>query len=100
MRWASLGLRPRVLILLLGLLLLVLVLVFVLKWAPEWLAAGDLKGKDRAEDVGRTRTAVLAALAGLIAIVGAFFTGLAYRLNPAGQITERFTRAIDQLGST
>ncbi len=99
MRWASLGLSGRVLLVLAGLVLLALALVFILKWAPEWLATGDFKGKDRAEEVGRTRTAVLAALAGMIAIVGAVFTGLSYRLNRAGQVTERFTRAIDQLGS-
>lgn len=47
----------------------------------------------------------MATLAGLIA-TGAAFTGLSYRLNREsheldrqGQITERFTRAIDQLGS-
>src|SRR3954447_12289204 len=72
---------------------------FLLKWAPQWLAVKGLRGKDKAEEVGRTRTAVLATLAGLIALTGALFTGLSYRLNRAGQITERFTRAIDQLGN-
>src|SRR3954466_2309887 len=73
---------------------------------PGQVATDGLKGKDRAEEVGRTRTAVLATLAGLIAIVGAVFAGLTYRLNRQGheldradQITERFTRAIDQLGN-
>src|SRR3954447_13018885 len=73
---------------------------FLLKWAPERLATKGLKGKDKAEEIGRTRTAVLATLAGLIAVTGAILTGLSYRLSRAGQITERFTRAIDQLGST
>jgi hypothetical protein len=59
-----------------------------------------LSGKDRAEEIGRARTAFLAILAGALATVGAVFTGLSYRLNRAGQITERFTRAIDQLGSS
>jgi hypothetical protein len=79
---------------------MVALLVCVLKWAPEWLATGGLTGKEKAEEVGRTRTAVLATLAGLIAVVGAIFTGLSYRLNQAGQITERFTRATDQLGNS
>jgi uncharacterized protein YjbI with pentapeptide repeats len=82
----------------LGVGFFVVFVVFVLKWAPELLASDGLKGKDRAEDVGRSRTALLASLAGLIAVAGAVFTGLSYRLNRAGQITERFTRAIDQLG--
>jgi hypothetical protein len=65
---------------------------------------------DARAEVGRVRTALLASLAGLIAAVGAVLSGLTYRLNNRvatqtqdrdlqGQITERFTRAIDQLGS-
>jgi hypothetical protein len=59
----------------------------------------DLTGKDEAEEIGRVRTALLATLAGVIAVIGLIFTGLSYRLNRSGQITERFTRAVDQLGS-
>jgi uncharacterized protein YjbI with pentapeptide repeats len=55
--------------------------------------------KARADDRRAVSTATLAILAGGIATVGAVLTGLSYRLNRAGQITERFTRAIDQLGS-
>jgi hypothetical protein len=69
----------------------------LIKWAPDQLADTGLT-KDASEEVGRVRTALLASVAGLIAVVGAIFTGLSYRLNRAGQITERFTRAIDQLG--
>lgn len=84
----------------LGLTFAALIALVVLKWAPHWFANTEgLSGKDKAEEISRTRTAVLATLAGLIAVVGAIFTGLSYRLNRAGQITERFTRAIDQLGS-
>jgi uncharacterized protein YjbI with pentapeptide repeats len=94
------------------------VALFVLKWAPEWLAQSDLAGKDRAAEVGRTRTAILATLAGVLAAIGAYYTHRTFQLNRetyeltretaarsheldrAGQITERFTRAIDQLGAT
>jgi uncharacterized protein YjbI with pentapeptide repeats len=55
-------------------------------------------GKDKAEEIGWARTYVLAMLAGVVAVTGGIFTGLSYRLNRAGQITDRFTRAIDQLG--
>jgi uncharacterized protein YjbI with pentapeptide repeats len=98
--WTSLGPKSRAAAVVLGLGLASAAVVCVLKWAPEWLATGDLKGKDKAEEISRARTAVLATLAGLIAVVGAIFTGLSYRLNRAGQITERFTRAVDQLGSS
>jgi uncharacterized protein YjbI with pentapeptide repeats len=83
------------------------VVVVLVKVVPPWVASTDhLSGKNRAEEIGRARTAFLAILAGGLATVGAVFTGLSYRLNRqgheldrAGQITERFTRAIDQLGS-
>jgi uncharacterized protein YjbI with pentapeptide repeats len=41
----------------------------------------------------------LALLAGVLAAVGAIYTARTFALNRAGQITERFTRAIDQIGS-
>ena len=55
--------------------------------------------KARADDRRAITTATLAILAGGIATIGAVLTGLSYRLNRAGQITERFTRATDQVGS-
>jgi tetrahydromethanopterin S-methyltransferase subunit D len=84
-QWLSRALPWRVVVVLIGLGLLALLAVLILKWAPEWLATGGLPNRTaRAEEVGRTRTAVLAALAGLIAVTGAVFTGLSYRLNRAG----------------
>jgi uncharacterized protein YjbI with pentapeptide repeats len=44
------------------------------------------------------RTTLLQALAGLFLATGLYFTAQTPRLNREGQITERFTRAIDQLG--
>jgi hypothetical protein len=41
------------------------VLVVVIKWAPDWLGKG-LSAKDRAEELGRVRTALLAAFAGAL----------------------------------
>lgn len=83
----------------LGAVALIALLAVVLKWAPQWLAVKGLSPKDEAEELGRVRAALLACLAGLIAVVGAVFAGLTFRLNQQGQITERFTRAVDQLGS-
>jgi hypothetical protein len=42
---------------------------------------------------------MLAVLAGGIAVVGAVYTGRTFALTRRGQLTERFTRAVDQLGS-
>lgn len=75
--------------------------LLVFKWLPEspWFETKGQEPKERSAEVGRNRTAILALLAGLIAVTGAIFTGLSYGLNQSGQITERFTRAVDQLGN-
>ena len=90
--WASLGTLARVGFVVLGVVFVLAIALFLFKWAPELLATHGLKGKDKAEDIGRNRTSVLASLAFVIAVVGATYTGLSYRLNRAGQITERFTQ--------
>lgn len=74
-------------------------LVVVIKLAPEWLASTDgLTANERAEEIGRVRTALLATLAGGIAVFGAVYTARTFALNRQGQITDRFTKAVDQLG--
>src|SRR4051794_26676533 len=84
----------------LGLVVVIGAAAIVLKWAPQWLASTDgLKPRERAEELGRVRTGLLAFLAGVLAAVGAYYTHRTFGLNRAGQITERFTRAVDQLGS-
>lgn len=89
-----------VLLVALGVALTVGLAVLVLRWAPGWLAPShDLSPGQRAEEVGRVRTALLAMLAGAVAIVGVVYTVKTFRLNLQGQLTDRFTRAIDQLGS-
>jgi hypothetical protein len=45
------------------------------------------------------RNSLLTALAGVGALVGLAYTGRTYRLSRAGQITDRFTRAVDHLAS-
>jgi hypothetical protein len=44
------------------------------------------------------RATLLQALAGAFLLLGLYFSGRTLQLNRQGQITERFTRAIDQLG--
>lgn len=77
------------------------VLVVVIKVASEWLAATDgiTDRAKRAEEIGRARTVVLALLAGGLAAIGAYYTHRNFGLNRQGQITERFTRAVGQLGN-
>jgi uncharacterized protein YjbI with pentapeptide repeats len=78
---------------------LIAVITLVVKWAPTWLASTHgLSPGERAAEIGRVRTALLAILAGGIAVVGAFYTARTFALNQQGQITDRFSRAIDHLG--
>ena len=52
----------------------------------------------RASERGSVRTSMLAVFAGAIGAFGAVYTARTFALNRRGQITERFTRAVDQLG--
>ena len=94
-----------------ALMLAIVLIPTVISWAPHWLASthGLKDPSDRAAEIGRVRTALLAVLAGCIAVVGAYYGARTYELNRQstaqtfeltrqGQITERFTRAVDQLG--
>jgi hypothetical protein len=86
-----------------------MLLVFViLKVVPPWLASSDeiTDAAQRADELGSARTAVLAVLGGALAAIGAVYTHRSFELsrqshelNRQGQITERFTRAVDQLGN-
>jgi uncharacterized protein YjbI with pentapeptide repeats len=55
--------------------------------------------KDRAAAEASTRTGVIAGLAGLAALGGLAITARTYRLTEQGHITDRYTKAIEQLGS-
>jgi hypothetical protein len=94
-----------------GLAALVVILACVLV-VPQWLVrwelgapARTLSPSDEAKAINDVRTTLLQVIAGALLILGAYFT---YRqlqtsrdqllIAQQGQVTERFTRAIDQLG--
>jgi Pentapeptide repeats (8 copies) len=78
----------------------VAVALLILKFVPPWLADTEgLSRTDEAEEIGRARTALLALGAAILATVGAVYTARSFSLSRQGQITDRFTRAVEQLGS-
>lgn len=62
-------------------------------------ATNGLDATGRAEEISRARTDRVTLLGILVASVGAFFAARTYWLNRRGQITDRFTRAVEQLGN-
>jgi hypothetical protein len=75
-------------------------IVVVVTRAPQWLSSTKgLAPADRAATWGESRMALLATLAGSVAVVGAYYTSRTFALNRQGQITEHFTCAVDQLGN-
>jgi hypothetical protein len=55
--------------------------------------------RDRAAAEASTRNGFIAGLAGLAALGSLFIANRTYRLTQEGQITDRYTRAVEQLGS-
>ncbi|MFF3336625.1 pentapeptide repeat-containing protein [Streptomyces sp. NPDC002888] len=80
--------------------LLVVVLVTVV--APRWLLGWEAPATpdaERAKAVNDIRTTLLQGLAALAVLIGAFFTWRQVQVSRQGQITQRFTAAVEQLGS-
>jgi uncharacterized protein YjbI with pentapeptide repeats len=68
----------------------------VLVAAPPWFVHDrSLEGLKAQNEV---RTTLLQGLGGMVLLVGAYFTYRQLQTTREGQITERYTRAIDQLG--
>src|SRR3984893_19565387 len=82
------------------------VLLFVVVFAvlPQWMVSGGGLTKEQLLKArSDLRTTGVQALGGFVLLlgagVGAYLTSGQVRIAREGQITERFTRAIDQLGS-
>jgi hypothetical protein len=82
-----------------GSLLLVALVTVV---APRYLLSWDAPAtpaSDRAQAINDIRTTLLQGLAGVALLIGAFFTWRQLQVSSQGQITQRFTAAVEQLGS-
>jgi hypothetical protein len=96
-RWA--GNARWLFVVMTGLAGFVLIAYVVLKLAPDWFAETEgLDPEARSNARQGVRTAAFALLAGAIGVVGAVYTARTFALNRAGQLTDRFTKAIEQLG--
>ncbi|MEU5957950.1 hypothetical protein [Streptomyces sp. NPDC047525] len=80
----------------------VLLVALIVVVAPRHLLAWDTAGArvpDRAKAINDIRTTLLQGLAGVALLVGAFFTWRQLQVTRYGQLSERFTAAVEQLGS-
>jgi hypothetical protein len=87
--------------------ILLVISVLALGWAfifivPDHLVHRDLIpiGPDRVKARHDARATLLQSLVGVLVLVGGYIAWQQLRVSREGQITERFTKAVDQLGST
>jgi hypothetical protein len=70
---------------------------------PKYLLAWDLDGgpmpADRAKAINDIRTTLLQGLGGAALLIGAYFTWRQVQVAREGQLTDRFTSAVGQLGN-
>jgi hypothetical protein len=85
-------------LLLVGVLGLGLVVLILLWGLPKWQAARlGLPPKERFELENEARKTLAQIIGGAAILTGLYFTWGTLEVNREGQITERFTHAIDQL---
>ncbi|UQT61278.1 hypothetical protein M4V62_42875 [Streptomyces durmitorensis] len=80
----------------------VLLVALIVVVAPRHLLAWETAGArvpDRAKAINDIRTTLLQGLAGVALLVGAFFTWRQLQVTRYGQLSERFTAAVEQLGN-
>jgi hypothetical protein len=94
-----------------GLLIVLLVSIIIIpRWLYPPLSSADLRGvravqtriqlqQAQSQLADAARSSVLQGLAGLVVVAGALATWRQVHISREGQITDRFTHAIDQLGS-
>jgi Pentapeptide repeats (8 copies) len=70
---------------------------FLVDWRLK--SGQQLLPGERVKAENEVSTTLLQGVGGLVLVAGAIATWRQFRLNREGQVTERFTRAIDQLGS-
>jgi uncharacterized protein YjbI with pentapeptide repeats len=83
----------------LSIVLLVFLLFWLLLWKlPQWQVAAVPEMKDRIDLESKSRQTLAQILGGAALLGGLYFTSQTLRTTQEGQITDRFTKAITQLG--
>lgn len=82
----------------LGALVLLTVVLWLVLRLPQMLYSYVPDPKERAGAEATTRTGLIAGLAGLAALGSLTVTARTYRLSLQGQLTDRYTKAVAQLG--
>jgi hypothetical protein len=96
--WQALARRHWKLLLVIGAVIIVGIIWKVPQWqAAEW--QGQMEPKDLAKLQNDARTTLVQALGGAVLLIGLYFTLKNLQLTQDRQITERYTRAVEQLGS-
>jgi hypothetical protein len=76
--------------------------VLLLGRGAAWLDANSLRGltpEQRATEIDSMRGYLIQAGAGVLAFGALVYTALSFRLSREGHVTDRYTKAIEQLGS-
>ena len=79
-------------------------LLLLLLGPVAWLLAGDTvrdlpTGKEKADAINGVRSVLLQGAAGIAALVALWFTARTYQLSREGQVTDRYTKAVDQIAA-
>jgi hypothetical protein len=83
----------------LSIILLIFLLFWLLLWKlPQSQVAAVPEIKERIDLESKSRQTIAQILGGAALLVGLYFTSQTLRTTQEGQITDRFTKAIDQLG--
>ena len=102
--WRTIARRYKVPLLVLGGVLLALVLLMIIIKVPQrqavsWRGQPGVELKDLPKLENDARTTLVQALGGAVLLIGLYFTLRNLQLTQDKQITEHYTRAIEQLGS-
>lgn len=83
-----------------GVYVLIVLALIVFFWLPDLLVSrGDFEqDADWYKAKNDVRTAGIQLLGGFVLVVGSYFTARTLRLNRAGHVTDRFSKAVEHLG--